>query len=129
MTSVAGWITAISVLVIAVVMTVGLTAAVVIIRKSINKLIEQANPAIKRVETTLTAVGDIAESVRARTDEIGHTVEDTLEDVSRKVRSTTSVLEESVRPPLVSMASVLAGLSKGLEVWSERKKGGNSHGE
>jgi hypothetical protein len=129
MTSVAGWITAISVLVIAVVMTVGLTAAVVIIRKSINRLIEAANPAIKKAEATLTAVEDIADSVRSRTYEIGQTVEDTVDDVSRKVKSTTSVLEDSVRPPLVNMASVLAGLSKGLQVWSERKKGGNSHGE
>ena len=43
MTFVAGWITAISVLVIAVVMTVGMAAAVVIVRKSINRLIEAAN--------------------------------------------------------------------------------------
>jgi uncharacterized protein YoxC len=129
MTSVAGWITAISVLVIAVVMTVGLTAAVVMVRKSVNKLIETANPAIKRAEATLTAVGDIAENVRVRTDEIGQTVEETVEDVSRKVRSTTSVIEDSVRPPLVNVASVLAGLSKGLQVWSDMKRGGNSHGE
>lgn len=129
MTSVAGWITAISVLVIAVVMTVGLTAAVFMIRKSINRLIEAANPAMKKAEATLSAVEDIAESVRARTNEIGQTVEDAVEDVSRKVKSTTSVLEDSVKPPLVSMASALAGLSKGLQVWSERKRGGNSHEE
>jgi uncharacterized protein YoxC len=129
MTSVAGWITAISVLVIAVVMTVGLTAAVIIIRKSVNKAIEAANPAIKRAEATLARVEGIAESVRARTDEIGQTVENTVEDVSRKVISTTSVIEDSVRPPLVSVASVLAGLSKGLQVWSDSKRGGNSHGE
>jgi uncharacterized protein YoxC len=129
MTSVAGWITAISVLVIAVVMTVGLAVAVVMIRKSIRKLIEAANPAMKRAEATLTVVEGIAENVRTRTEEISQTVEDAVEDVSRKVKSTTSVIEDSVRPNLVSAASLLAGFSRGLQTWSERKKGGNSHGE
>jgi uncharacterized protein YoxC len=126
MTTTAGWITAISIMVIALVMTVGLVAAVLILRKSINRLLKAADPAIKRAEAAINTVGGIAETVRSRTDEITHTVEDTVDDVSRKVKSTTTVIEDAVRPPLISVASMLAGLARGLEVWSElKRKGGD----
>jgi hypothetical protein len=130
MTAVAGWITAVSVLTIALVMTVGLTAAVFMVRKQVDKLMRAADPAMRRAEETIRTVGGIADTVRTRTDEITSTVEDTVEDVSRKVKSTTTALEEAVKPPLASVASVLAGISKGLEVWSDlsKRKGGNSRG-
>jgi hypothetical protein len=128
MTSVAGWIIAISVSIIALVMTFGLVAAVITMKKLVNKLIAVADPAMKRAEATINTVGGIAETVRFRTDEITHTVEETVEDVSRKVRSTTTVIEDAVTPPLINVASVLAGVSRGLQVWSElSKRGGNSH--
>jgi len=119
MTNVAGWITAISVLVIALALTVGLVAAAIVIRKSLARLTEVANPAIKRAEATLSKV-----------EEIAGTVEETMEDVSRKVKSTTSVIEDAVKPPLIGISSMLAGVSKGLQVWSETsKRGGNSKDE
>ncbi|MDO8588872.1 MAG: hypothetical protein Q7T82_17735 [Armatimonadota bacterium] len=130
MTTVAGWITAISVLVIALALTVGLAAAAVVIKRSVSRVLEAANPAMKRAEATISTVGGIAETVRTRTDEISQTVEETVDDVSRKVKTTTSVIEDAVRPPLIGMASMLAGVSKGLQVWTElSKKGGKSRGE
>ncbi|MDO8684620.1 MAG: hypothetical protein Q7N50_14230 [Armatimonadota bacterium] len=131
MTTVAGWITAISVLVIAVALTFGITAAVLMIRGYVNRLLNAVDPAMKRAEAALEKVNGIAETVRTRTEEIAHTVEDTVEDVSGKVKSTTSMLEDAVRPPLVNVASVLAGVSKGLQVWSElsKEKGGDGRGK
>ena len=127
MTTVAGWITAISVLVIALALTVGLAAAIVVIRKTIGRLLEAADPAIRRAEAALTTVGGIAETVRVRTDEISQAVEETVEDVSHKVKKTTSVIEDAVTPPLIGVASMLAGVSRGLQVWNElSKRGGNS---
>ena len=127
MTPTAGWITAISVLVIALALTVGLFAVAMLVRKYVRRLVTAADPAIKQAEATIKTVGEIAETVRTRTDEIAGVVEDTVDDVSRKVKSTTTLVEESVKPPLVSVASVLAGVSKGLHVWSElsKRKGGD----
>lgn len=128
MTAVAGWITAISVMIIAVALTFGVAAVAIVIRNSVARLLKAADPAIKRAEATLDTVGGIANTVKTRTDEISHTVEDTLDDVSHKVKKTTSVIEDAVTPPLIDVASMLAGMSRGLQVWKElSKKGGNSH--
>ena len=130
MTSVAGWITAISVLVIAVALTVGIVVGVLMIKRYLDKFLTAAEPAIKRTEETMKTVSEIAETVRARTDRITGVVEDTMEDVSQKVKTTSTAIHETIKPPLASVAAMLAGIWKGLQVWNElsRRKGGDSRG-
>lgn len=131
MTSTAGWIMAISVMVIALAMTVGLVAAVLVVRKSVNRLLDAAQPAMRQAHDTIKTVNGIAETVRHHADDIGLKVEGTMDDLSQKVRSTTDVIEETVRPPLVGAASLIAGVSEGLKVWSNlsKRKGGDSNGK
>jgi hypothetical protein len=67
----------------------------------------------------------VSERVNLILDQTGRLVE----DVSRKVETTTSIAEETIAQPLISAASVMAGLSRGWDTYKAQttKEKGDSH--
>jgi len=55
--------------------------------------------------------------------------EDLAERVAARVDTTTSVVEEAVARPLVTLASVRDGIHKGLEMWREYRSRAEGDGK
>lgn len=98
------------------------------LRSSVSTLTIKAQPLISQATETVKTANGIAETVRLHTDHIMGKAENTVEEVTRRVRTTTSMVHESISPPMVTVASLLTGVSRGLEVWGQvHKRGGNGN--
>lgn len=95
----------------------GIATAFFLLYRKLAQLTEMAHPALQKVNDTLARVenmtGQVGERVNEVLDQTGHLVE----DVSRKVETTTSMAEETLAQPLISAASVMAGLSRGWDTY------------
>ncbi len=76
----------------------------------LHPLLEKATDSLAKVET-LTA--QVSERVNMVLDQTGNLVE----DVTRKVETTTSIAEETIAQPLIGAASVMAGISRGWDTY------------
>lgn len=98
------------------------------LRKSVGTLTIKVQPLISQATETAKTAKSIAETAKSHADGILNKAENTVDVVTRKVKTTTNVLQDSLNPPIVTVASVLTGVSRGLEVLSQmRKRGGNGH--
>jgi uncharacterized protein YoxC len=119
----------------AIVATVGLIAVAIGIAilawrvsKSVGTLTNKAQPLISQAKETVMTANGIAQTVKDHAEGIKGKAEDTVETVTRKVKTTSELLQESVSPPIITLGSVIAGVTRGLEVLgSARKRGGNGH--
>jgi hypothetical protein len=98
----------------------GIAVALFVLNSKLERLTEMAHPLVDRANETLGKVesmtAQMSERVNVILDQTGHLVE----DVSRKVETTTSMAEETIAQPLIGAASVMAGLSRG---WDTYKSG------
>jgi uncharacterized protein YoxC len=96
---------------------VGIAVALLMLNQKLTQLTELAHPVIDRATETLgkveTVTAQMSERVNGMLDQTGRLVE----DVSRKVETTTSMAEETIAQPLISAASVMAGLSRGWDTY------------
>lgn len=98
------------------------------LRSSISTLTNRVQPLISQATETVKAANGVADSVKLHADHIMGKAEDAVEDVSRKVKATTNIVHESISPPMVTVASLVTGVSRGLEVWGQvHKRGGNGN--
>jgi uncharacterized protein YlxW (UPF0749 family) len=98
------------------------------VRKSVTSVTNRAQPLISQATETVKTANSVAQNVKAHADRIMDRAEDTVDSVTRKVKTTSNVIQESVNPSVITVASVLTGVSRGLEVWSQvRRRGGNGH--
>ncbi|MBI2843841.1 MAG: hypothetical protein HYX78_10615 [Armatimonadetes bacterium] len=112
-----------------VVTAAALTVLALRIRKSVVTITNRTQPLISQATDTVKVANDAVNTVKARTDEIMTTAEDTVQDVSRRVKTMSNIVQESISPPIINVASVVTGVSKGLEVLAQmRRRGGNGHG-
>lgn len=114
----------VSIVVVAIVLTIVVLRA----NKSINTLTKRVQPLIAQANETAKTANGVVQVVKTRTEEIMNTAENTVDTVARKVKITTDIVQESISPPLITVASVMTGVSRGLEVLSQmRGKGGDGH--
>jgi hypothetical protein len=104
----------------------GIALALFFLNAKLQRLTDMAHPLVDRVNATLgkieTMTAQVSERVNGVLDQTGHLVE----DVTRKVETTTSIAEETIAQPLISAASVMAGLSRGWDTYKgqqAREKG------
>jgi hypothetical protein len=98
------------------------------LRKAVTTLTNKSQPLISQATEMVRTANGVAQTVKLHADNIMNQAENTVDDVSRRVKSTTNILQESISRPVVSMASVMTGVTRGVEVWNEiRKGGGNGH--
>jgi len=90
--------------------------------EAVHPLIERANSSLAKVETITAQLGERVNLILDRTGQL-------VEDVTQKVETTTSIAEETIAQPLIGAASVMAGLSRGWDVYkteSSRERGDNT---
>jgi methyl-accepting chemotaxis protein len=104
----------------------GIAAFLFLLHRKIDQVSETVHPLVDRVNETLvkveTVTAQVSEQVNGILDRTGHLVE----DVTQKVETTTSIAEETIAQPLIGAASLMAGLSRGWDVYrseSAREKG------
>ncbi|MDH7569350.1 MAG: DUF948 domain-containing protein [Armatimonadota bacterium] len=101
--------------------------------RQLRGLAEKAQPLMKEAEEVLAAakqtvatVGDRAEKVSgevvAKAQHIADLSERVAERVAQRVDTTSAIVQEAVCSPAIHLASLRAGVGKGLEVWQELSK-------
>ncbi len=107
----------------------GIAVALFMLHRKLTQLTEMAQPLATKVNDTLgkmeTMTAQVSERVNVILDQTGRLVE----DVSRKVETTTSMAEETIAQPLISAASVMAGVSRGWDTYRAQmaKEKGDAH--
>ncbi|NLC56747.1 MAG: apolipoprotein A1/A4/E family protein [Armatimonadetes bacterium] len=115
------------------------------VTKEFTRRIEQISADVTRHSEQVTAqltdrVDHISTGATERfdriADDLSRTVQHMLdlgdhlvERVAARVDTTTAVVEEAVTKPLVSLAGVRAGVSKGLEIWRDLSKRAQGDGK
>jgi len=97
----------------------------------ITALINQAEGVLGTLKETAVSVSERAEKVSSEVaSKAGHIAElseQVAERVAQRVDTTSSIVQEAISGPMINLASVRAGVGKGMEVWQElqKAKGGN----
>lgn len=103
---------------IAVGALVALAFAMNKLQQQVEKLTTKVEPIIVKASTTLDTVQRVTVSVGDKADTILTRGEALTENVSHKVETTATVVENAVTKPLINLSSLLAGVSKGVSVYS-----------
>jgi uncharacterized protein YoxC len=107
----------------------GIAAALLILNQKLAQLTDQAHPLIDKANETLGQVESMTAQASERINVVLDQTGRLIEDVSRKVETTTSMAEETIAQPLISAASVMAGLSRGWDTYKAQmaKEKGDAH--
>jgi len=97
----------------------GLAAALWIIQKKLGELTAKVDPLIARGSDLLGRVEQLAGEVQGKTQKILEQTETLVGRVSEKVDTTTAIAEQTISEPLIGAASVMAGISRGLQALRE----------
>ena len=85
---------------------------------SIKRILDRSvKPAISQAESTIASVNSLVDKVEDRAEDILDIGKDTVRQVSSRVVATTDMVQHSVASPIISVSSLLAGISKALETW------------
>jgi uncharacterized protein YoxC len=111
------------------------------IKRTLDRLTERLEPSLKRLDEitrklneTVDHVSERARSVADKAETTAETAREAVEhvasqaravaeDLSSKTRSTASLFRDTISSPLISLASLWAGIKKGLEIWGRRGHG------
>lgn len=87
---------------------------------SISRLVGRSVvPAVGEVQSTVKKVNGIMDNVGDRASKIMDIGENTARQVSGKVVATTGLLENTAAAPIISVSSIIAGITKAVQVWRE----------
>jgi hypothetical protein len=100
----------------------GLAVALFLINKRVDEALQRAEPLLAKATETLGKVEDTAVQLQAKVDHVLDKTTELVDLVSDRVDTTTAIAEEAVAEPLIGAASVVAGIQRGLRVYSERLK-------
>lgn len=104
----------------------GIAVALFMLNRKLEQLTEKAHPLLEKANETLQRVEVLSAQASERVHQILDQTGVLVEDVSRKVETTTSIAEETISQPLIGAASVMAGLSRGWDTYkahSAQEKG------
>ena len=111
-----------------VAVAIALTLFALRLRKSVTTMTNRVQPLIAQATETVKIVNGVAQSVKDHAEAIMDKAEKTVDNVAQKIKTTTSIIQESISPPIITIASFMTGVSRGLEVLSQvRKRGGDGH--
>jgi uncharacterized protein YoxC len=105
----------------------GIAGALWFLNAKLNQLLAKAQPLVDRAAETLQNVEQITVKLNDRVNQILDRTGAVVEDVSQKVETTTSIAEETISQPLISAASLMAGISRGLSAYKEVQAKGDSN--
>jgi uncharacterized protein YoxC len=97
-----------------------LLVSIAVLALSVSRLVSKSvMPAVGEVQSTARKVNIIVDNVSDRATKIMDIGENTARQVSGKVVATTGLLENSAAAPIISISSVIAGITKAVQVWRE----------
>lgn len=89
------------------------------VQQQLTKLTDKVDPVIVKASDTLDTVQRVTANVGEKADTILSRGETLTENVSHNVERTATVVQTTVTTPLINLSSLLAGLGKGVSVWSQ----------
>jgi hypothetical protein len=96
------------------------------LNRKLEQLTELAHPLLEKASSTLQKLETLSAQASERVNQVLDHTGQVVEDVSRKVETTTSIAEETIAQPLIGAASIMAGLSRGWDTYraqSAQEKG------
>ncbi len=85
---------------------------------SMGKLVRQSvMPAVDQVQRTVKNVDALVDRIEGKAEEIMNVGEDTVRKVSDRVVATTDLAQGTITTPLITLSSVVAGISKAIQTW------------
>jgi len=109
---------------------VALAALLYMINKKVDEALDKAAPLLQRATSTLSRVEETTISLQQRVDHVLEKTTALVDQISERVDTTTAIAEEAVTEPLIGAASLMAGISRGIRVYSEQasEKGDGGNG-
>jgi len=98
----------------------GMAVALFLINRKLQDALDRATPLLERATSTLTRVEETSVQLQQRVDHVLEKTTELVDQISERVDTTTAIAEEAVTEPLIGAASIMAGISRGLRVYTER---------
>jgi len=90
------------------------------INKKVDEALARATPLIERATVTLAHVEETTAHLQGRVEHVLDKTTELVDHISERVDTTTAIAEEAVTEPLIGAASLMAGINRGLRVYSQR---------
>ena len=105
-------------------------ALVYALNRKLQSALDRATPLLERATTTLGRVEETTVQLQQRVDHVLEKTTALVDQISERVDTTTAIAEEAVTEPLIGAASIMAGISRGFRVYTERssEKGDGGNG-
>lgn len=107
--------------------TVGLLGAMAF---ALNKLVKLLDTVVNKIDPVVNKATDVIETVQRVTTNVGEKADQILtkgealtDNVSGRVEKTADVVQKSVTGPLISLSSLITGVSKGFSVYTRSSNG------
>ena len=107
--------------------TVGLLGAMAF---ALNKLVKLLDTVVGKIDPVIIKATDTIETVQRVTTNVGEKADQILtkgealtDNVTDRVEKTADVVQKSVTGPLISLSSLITGVSKGFSVYSHSSNG------
>jgi len=98
------------------------------LKRKLDELAQKVDPLADRAGEILGRVERLTEEVQRRTEQVLAQTSAVVDSVSRKVDTTTAIAEETISQPLIGAASLVAGISRGLQTYRQQSlEKGDSH--
>ncbi len=108
-----------------VVLLAGVVFGLTKLNDKIDQTLETARPLVEKTSTLLDTAQRVTMNTGEKVDSILTEGEELTGRLSRKVDHTASIVEKTVTTPLINISSVIAGVSKGFEVFNRATSNGN----
>jgi len=106
----------------------GLAIGLWTLKRKLDELTQKADPLADRAGRILGRVEQLTEEVQRRTEKVLDQTAAVVDSVSKKVDTTTAIAEETISQPLIGAASLVAGISRGLQTYRQQGlEKGDSH--
>jgi hypothetical protein len=111
---------------IAVALLAVLAVALVKLNEKLDKLTNLAEPVAVKASDVLDNVQRVTMTVGEKADAILTRGVELTDNVSGNVEKTTAVVQQTVTTPLIKLSSMIAGVSKGISVYTGKSRS-NGH--
>ena len=106
----------------------GMAIGLWMLKRKLDELTQKVNPLADRAGQLLGRVEQLTEEVQRRTEHVLDQTAAVVDSVSKKVDTTTAMAEETISQPLIGAASLVAGISRGLQTYRQQGlEKGDSH--
>ena len=90
------------------------------LNQKLERITDMAEPVVNKASDTLDSVQRVTSNVGEKADQILTRGVALTENVSGNVEKTATVVHQTVTTPLIKLSSVIAGVSKGMSVYTGR---------